>query len=161
MVEYCCFLYSWYKQEISSSLPIVPFKSSSLICHEKEQDQRRDEICAAKDLSDSVKELKLVRLIPPEERRLPRSFNNRASHIKKMDKSSNNVPASCNHSSSETAAKQKINAPDNLRRNNANFPNPFMSVNNVYNFDAHHWPKNTILIARDSMINGFNEKRIS
>ena len=78
-----------------------------------------------------------------------------------MDKSSNNVPASCNHSSSETAAEQKINAPDNLRRNNANFPNPFMSVNNVYNFDAHHWPKNTILIARDSMINGFNEKRIS
>ena len=30
-----------------------------------------------------------------------------------------------------------------------------------YNFDAHPWPKNTILIAGDSMINGINEKRIS
>ena len=36
-----------------------------------------------------------------------------------------------------------------------------MSVNNVYNFDVHPWPKNTILIAEDSMINGINEKRIS
>ena len=36
-----------------------------------------------------------------------------------------------------------------------------MSVNNVYNFDAHPWPKNTILIAGDSMINGINEKSIS
>ena len=35
-----------------------------------------------------------------------------------------------------------------------------MPVNNVYNFDAHPWPKNTILIAEDSMINGINEKRI-
>ena len=35
-----------------------------------------------------------------------------------------------------------------------------MSVSNVYNFDAHPWPKNTILIAEDSMINGINEKRI-
>ena len=35
-----------------------------------------------------------------------------------------------------------------------------MSVN-VYNFDAHPWSKNTILIARDSMVNGINEKRIS
>ena len=35
-----------------------------------------------------------------------------------------------------------------------------MSVN-VYNFDAHLWPKNTILIAGDSMINGINEKCIS
>ena len=36
-----------------------------------------------------------------------------------------------------------------------------MSVNNVYNFDAHPWPKNTILIAEDSMINGINEKHIT
>ena len=36
-----------------------------------------------------------------------------------------------------------------------------MSVNNIYNFDVHPWPKNTILIAEDSMINGINEKRIS
>ena len=35
-----------------------------------------------------------------------------------------------------------------------------MSVN-VYHFDAHPWSKNTILIARDSMVNGINEKRIS
>ena len=36
-----------------------------------------------------------------------------------------------------------------------------MSVNNIYNFDTHPWPKNTILIERDSMINGINKKRIS
>ena len=36
-----------------------------------------------------------------------------------------------------------------------------VEINNVYNFDAHPWPKNTILIAGDSMINGINEKRIS
>ena len=71
------------------------------------------------------------------------------------------MPASCNGSSSETAAEQKINAPDNSKGNNATFPNPLMSVNNVYNFDAHPWPKNTILIAGDSMINVINEKRNS
>ena len=114
-----------------------------------------------KILSDSVKEFKSVRLISPEEIRLPRSFNDRPSHISKTDKSNNNVSASCNHSSSETAAEQKINAPDNSSGNNANFPNPLMSVNKVYNFDAHPWPKNPILIATDSMINGINEKRIS
>ena len=78
-----------------------------------------------------------------------------------MEKSNNNVPASCNQSSSETPAKQKINAPDNSKGNNANFPNPHMSVNNVYNFDAHLWSKNTILIAGTSMIDGINKKRIS
>ena len=31
----------------------------------------------------------------------------------------------------------------------------------IYNSDAHPWPKNTILIAGGSMINGINEKRIS
>ena len=92
---------------------------------------------------------------------MSRSFNDKASHINKTGKSNNNVPASCNHSSSETAAEQKINAPDNSSGNNANFPNPLMSVNNAYNFDAHPWPKNTILIAGYSMINGINEKRIS
>ena len=85
---------------------------------------------------------------------MPRSFSDRASHIRKTDKSNNNVPASCNDSSSETAAEQKINAPDNSSANNATFLNPLMSVNNVYNFDAHPWPKNTILIAGESMING-------
>ena len=121
------------------------------------QEQRREEICTTEDLSDSVKEFKLVGLISPEERRLPRSFNNRESHT---EKSNNNVSASRNHSSSETTAEQKINAPDNSKGNNANFPNPHMSVNNIYNFDAHTWPKNTILIAVDCIINGINEKRI-
>ena len=78
-----------------------------------------------------------------------------------MEKFNNNVPASCNQSSSETPAKQKINAPDNSKGNNANFPNPHMSVNNVYNFDAHPWLKNPILMAGDSMTNGINEERIS
>ena len=152
------------RQEISPSHPNVPFKSSSLICHEKEQKQRREEICTTKDLADSVKEFKSVRLISSEIRRLPRSFNDRASHISKTDKSNNNAPASRNHSSPETTdttVEQKINAPDDSSGNNANFSNPLMSVNNVYNVDAHPWPKNTVLIAGDSMINGINEKRIS
>ena len=152
------------KQEISPSYPNVPFKSSSLICHEKEQKQRREEICTTKDLVDSVKEFKSVKLISLEDRRLPRSFNNRASHINKMDKSNNNARASRNHSSPETTdttVEQKINQPDSSSGNSANFSNPLMSVNNVYNVDAHPWPKNTILIAGDSMINGINEKCIS
>ena len=71
----------------------------------------------------------------------------------------NNITFSRNHSSSGAIAEQKINVPgDSIR---ANFPNLLMSINNVYNFDAHPWPKNTILIAVDSMINGINEKRIS
>ena len=152
------------KQEISPSHPNVPFKSSSLIYHEKEQKQRREEICTTKDLGDSVKEFKSVRLISLEDRRLPRSFNDRASHINKTDKSNNNAPASRNHSAPETTdttVEQKINAPDNSSGNNANFSNPLMPVNNVYHVDAYPWPKNTILIAGDSMINGINEKRIS
>ena len=152
------------KQDISPSHPNVPFKSSSLICHEKEQKQRREEICTTKDLLNNVKEFKSVRLIFLEDRRLPRSFNDRASHTNKTDKSNNNAPASRNHTSSkttDTTVEQKIKAPDNSSGSNANFSNPLMSVNNVYNFDAHPWPKNTILIARDSMVNGINEKRIS
>ena len=152
------------KQEISPSHLNVPFKSSSLICHEKEQGQRREEVCTTKDRSDSVKEFKSVRLISPEDRRLPRSFNDIASHINKTDKSNNNASAARNHTSSETTdttVEQNINAPDNSSGNNAHFSNPLMSVNNVYDFDAHPWPKNTILIAGDFMINGTNEKRIS
>ena len=125
------------KQEVSPSHPLAPFKSSSLICH---KEQRREETCTMEDLSDSVKEFKSVRLISSEERRLPKSFNDRASYT---EKSNNNVPVSCNHSS-ETAAEQKINATDNSKGNNAN---PYLSVNNIYNFDAYPWPKNTILIA--------------
>ena len=44
------------KQEISSSHSIAPFKSSSLNC---QKEQRREEICTTKDLSDSVKSLSL------------------------------------------------------------------------------------------------------
>ena len=133
----CCFFPPKDKQKISPSHTIVPFKPSSLICHEKKEEQRREETCTTKNLLDSVKELKSVRLICPEEWRLPKSFNDRASHINTTDKSNNNVPASCNHSSSETAAEQKINAPDNPSGNNANFQNTLASVNNVYNFDTH------------------------
>ena len=71
------------------------------------------------------------------------------------------MPASRNHSSFETTVGQMINGLDNSSGNNASFPNPLMSVNNVYNFDKHPWPKNKILIAGDSMINEINEKRIS
>ena len=94
------------KQEISPSHPNVPFKFSSLTRHEKEQKQRRAEICTMKDLADSVKEFRSVRLISLEDRRLPRSFNDRASHINKTDKSNNNAPASRNHSSPETTVEQ-------------------------------------------------------
>ena len=149
------------KQELSPSHPSFPFKSSSLTCHEKEQEQRREELCTTKDLLEGFKEFKAVRLISPENKSLSRSFNDRASHINKRDKSNNNnkMPSSRNHSSSETTVEQKINVPDNS--SGTNFSNLLMSVNNVYNFDAQLWPKNTILIARDSMINGINEKRIS
>ena len=94
---------------------------------------------------------------------MPRSFNDRASHLNNTDKSNNNnkIPASRNHLSSEATVEQKIKAPHNSSGNNANFPNPLRLVNNVYNFDAHSWPKNTILIAGDSVINGINEKRVS
>ena len=71
------------------------------------------------------------------------------------------MPASRDYSSSETTVEQKINASDNSSRNIAVFPNPLMSVNNVDNFDAHTWQKNTILIEGDSMINGINEKGTS
>ena len=68
---------------------------------------------------------------------MPRSFNDRTSQNK-------------------TTVERKINVSDNT--SGANFPNPLMSVNNLHNFDAHPWPKNTILIAGDSIINGINEK---
>ena len=42
--------------------------------------------------------------------------------------------SSRNHSSSEITVEQKISVPDNS--STANFPNPLMSANNVYNFDA-------------------------
>ena len=71
------------------------------------------------------------------------------------------MPASRNHSPFQTTMGQMINASDNPYGNNANFPNPRMSVNNANNFDAHLWPKNTILMAGNSMINGINEKHIS
>ena len=87
------------KQEIFPLHPNIPFKSSSLIGHKKEQEQRREEICIMKDISESFKEFKSVRLISPGDRRLARSFNDRASYINKTDKSNNNnnnMPASRN-----------------------------------------------------------------
>ena len=45
-----------------------------------------------------------------------------------------NVSASCNHSSSKATFEQKISVPDNSSE--ANFPDPLMSVNIVYNCDA-------------------------
>ena len=70
------------KQEVPPSHPAAPFNSSSLICH---KEQRREEICTTEDLSDSAKEFKSVRLISPEEKRLPRLFNDRASHTEKSN----------------------------------------------------------------------------
>ena len=58
-----------------------------------------------------------------------------------------------------THHEQKINVADNS--NGENFPNPLMSENKIYNCDAHPWPKNTILIAGNSMINSSNERRFS
>ena len=49
------------KQDIFPSHPNVHFMSSSLICHEKGQEQRREEIYYTKDLSESFKEFKAVR----------------------------------------------------------------------------------------------------
>ena len=116
------------KQEVFPSHSNVHFKSSSLICHKKEQEQRTEEICTTKDLSEGFKEFKSVRLISPKNRRLPRFSNDRASHINKTGKSNNNnkMPALHNHSSSETTVEQKIDVPDNS--SGANFRNPLMSV---------------------------------
>ena len=55
--------------------------------------------------------------------------------------------------------EQKINSTENSAK--TNFVNPLTSVNNIYNNDVHLWPKNTILIGRDSMIDGINEKSLS
>ena len=59
----------------------------------------------------------------------------------------------------KTTVEKMSNVSGNL--SGASFPYPLMSVKNVYNFDAHSWPKNTILIARDFMINGTNVNRFS
>ena len=67
------------KQALYPSHPRAPFKPSHVICHEKEQEQRREEICTTKNLSEGFKETKLVRLVSLEDRRLPRSFNHRTS----------------------------------------------------------------------------------
>ena len=86
------------KEGISPSHLNAPFKSSSLISHENEQEQRREKISTTKDLSEGFGRLKSVISKSPENSRLPRSFKDRASHTNKPDKSSNDkVPASCNH----------------------------------------------------------------
>ena len=53
------------KQKVSPSHPMVPFKSSRLICH---KEQRKEDICTTKDFSDSVKEFNSVRLISLKEK---------------------------------------------------------------------------------------------
>ena len=149
------------KQDISPAHPNTLFKSLSLMSHKNKLEQRREQTCTTKDLLEGIGEFELVRLASPEDRRLTRPFNDKASHTKKMDKSNNNdkMPASCKNSSHETPVEQEISVSDYSSR--ANFPNPLMSVNNVSNCDAHSWPKNTILIAGDFMINGTNEKHFS
>ena len=69
------------------------------------------------------------------------------------------MPDLRNHLSSETTVEQKINVSD--KSNGASFSYPLMSINNGYNFDAHPWPKNTIFIAGNPMINGISEEGIS
>ena len=66
---------------------------------------------------EGFKEIKSVRLIIPEDRRLSRSFKDRISHINKTDKSSNNnnnnnndnneMPVSRHQASSQTTAGRK------------------------------------------------------
>ena len=159
MSTYCCFCGQTDKIFLLHTLTYL--SSSSLISHENEQEQRRQHICTTKDLSDSFREFKSVRLIFPEDRSLQRSFNNKASHKNKTDKSNNNkkVPASYKQSSFEATVEQLINLSDNSYE--ANFPSPLMSVDDVYNGDAHPLPKNTILITADSTITGISGKSFS
>ena len=84
------------KEDVSPSHLNAPFKSSSLNSRENEKEQRREQVCTTMDLPEGFGEFQSVRLIFSEDRRLPRSFNDRASHTKKTDKSDNNykVPAS-------------------------------------------------------------------
>ena len=65
------------KQDISTSHPNPPIKSWSLISYEDK-------------LSEGSREFKSVRLILSEDRRFPRSFNDRASHTNKTEKFNNN-----------------------------------------------------------------------
>lgn len=66
------------EQDISNA----PFKSSSLISHEREQDQRREQKCAKVDFS-GCGQFKTVRLTSPEDRKLSKSFNDTASSMNK------------------------------------------------------------------------------
>ena len=52
------------------------------------------------------------------------------------------MSASRKHSLSETTVEQKINVSGNS--NGPSFQNTLRPVNNIYNFDAHSWPKNKI-----------------
>ena len=114
------------KQDISFSNPHAIFKSSSLTCHEYLQEQRRGQIRSRKDFPEGFREFKSIRLTSVEDKRLPRFFNDKASHTDKTDKSNKNdkVPASCNHSISETSVEHKTNVPDN--KIGAHFPTPLI-----------------------------------
>ena len=104
------------KQEISpshspSQCPFQVFESN---LSRKRTGAKKRRICTKKDLSEGFKEIKSVRLISSEDRRLPMFFNDIASHINKTDNSNNKnkMPASPNLTSSETSVEQKINVPD-------------------------------------------------
>ena len=107
MAPYCCFCLQASRIFLLHTLMAL---SSLRVCFE--QKQNREEICTMKDLSEGFSGFKSVRLITLEDRRLPRSFNDRACDTNKMDKFNNNnsnnnnnnnnkVSASCNHSSYE------------------------------------------------------------
>ena len=103
-----------------------------------------------------------VTLISLEYRELLRSFNDQGSCMNKMDNSNNNdkVPASCNHYFLKPLCSQTLTSLIiSTTEGEPNCANPPMSVNNIYNSEARLWPKNTILIAGDSMINDINQKR--
>ena len=72
-----------------------------------------------KDFLEAFEEFKSVRVISPKVRKVPRSFIDTASHTNKVGKSnnSNKVPASCNHSSSETTVGQRKSACQKIKWN--------------------------------------------
>ena len=75
------------RQDIFPSLANAHFKSLSLISH-KNKEQRRKQIGTKKDLFEGFAEYKSIRIIFLEDRKFSRSFNERASHTNKRDKSS-------------------------------------------------------------------------
>ena len=102
----------------------------------------------------------MIRSISLEDRESSNTFNERASHTNKLDKYIDSDKALAlfiiRYQISET---NFLNSSDNSRE--INFINPLMSVNSIYNDDAHHWPIKTILKVVGPMINCINEKQFS